>query len=144
MGKQSEFILIKTNLQKVTLSTELWNLALYDSYFLNISCTFIFLMQRMKKFSTCFKDRSRHSVWNHVIICFFFIFYFLLLFFFYSIHISLWNHGRDVRAEYIQQMLKEKEGSIFVFLISKRTNRILTLLTFPNFPILLVNVILLF
>lgn len=42
MGKQSEFILIKTNLgKKVTLSTELLNLALYELYFLNISCTLI-------------------------------------------------------------------------------------------------------
>lgn len=40
-------------------------------------------------------------------------------------------------------MLKEKEGSIFLK-NSKRTNRILTLLTFPNFPILLVNITLLF
>lgn len=41
MGKPSEFILIKTNLGKVTLSTELLNLALYELYFLNISCTLI-------------------------------------------------------------------------------------------------------
>lgn len=41
MGKQLEFILIKTNLGKVTLSTELLNLALYELYFLNISCTLI-------------------------------------------------------------------------------------------------------
>lgn len=51
--------------------------------------------------NTCFKDSSRHFVWNHVIICFF-----------YSIPVSLGNHGRDVRAEHVQQMLKEKEGSV--------------------------------
>lgn len=60
-------------------------------------------MQRMNKLNTCFKDRSRHSVWNHVII-----------YLFYSIHVSVRNHGRDVRAEYIQQMLKEKEGSFYL------------------------------
>lgn len=43
MGKQSEFILIKTNLPKVTLSTELWNLALYDSYFFEHKLHFYFL-----------------------------------------------------------------------------------------------------
>lgn len=41
MGKQLGFILIETNLGKVTLSTELLNLALYELYFLNISCTLI-------------------------------------------------------------------------------------------------------
>lgn len=71
-------------------------------------------MQRMNKLNTCFKDRSRHSVWNHVII-----------YLFYSIHVSVRNHGRDVRAEYIQQMLKEKEGSFY--LKKKKTNRILTI-----------------
>lgn len=69
-------------------------------------------MQRMNKLNTCFKDRSRHSVWNHVII-----------YLFYSIHVSVRNHGRDVRAEYIQQMLKEKEGSfLFLFFLIKKKN----------------------
>lgn len=86
-------------------------------------------MQRMNKLNTCFEDRSRHSVWHHVIICLF-----------YNIHVSLRNRGRDVRAEYTQQMLKEKEGSVSQKK-KKRTNRILTLLTFPNFPMLLVNII---
>lgn len=90
---------------------------------------FYFLMQRMNKLNTCFEDRSRHSVWHHVIICLF-----------YNIHVSLRNRGRDVRAEYTQQMLKEKEGSVSQKK-KKRTNRILTLLTFPNFPMLLVNII---
>lgn len=72
-------------------------------------------MQRMNKLNTCFKDRSRRSVWNHVII-----------YLFYSIHVSVRNHGRDVRAEYIQQMLKEKEGS-FYLKKKKKTNRILTI-----------------
>lgn len=58
-------------------------------------------MQRMNKLNTCFEDRSRHSVWHHVIICLF-----------YNIHVSLRNRGRDVRAEYTQQMLKEEEGSV--------------------------------
>lgn len=71
-------------------------------------------MQRMNKLNTCFKDRSRRSVWNHVII-----------YLFYSIHVSVRNHGRDVRAEYIKQMLKEKEGSFY--LKKKKTNRILTI-----------------
>lgn len=81
MGKPSEFILIKTNLGKVTLSTELLNLALYELYFLNISCTLI--CNTEDKLSSCFKDRSGHSFWNHVIICLF-----------YSIHVSLRNHDR--------------------------------------------------
>lgn len=38
-------------------------------------------------------------------------------------------------------MLKEKEGSICLF---KKEQTILTLLTFPNFPILLINLILLY
>lgn len=67
-------------------------------------------MQRINKLNTCFKDRSRHSVWNHVIICFF-----------YSIHVSLRNHGRDARAEYKQQMLKE-EGRFYFFFPFKKTN----------------------
>lgn len=62
---------------------------------------FYFLMQRMNKLNTRFEDRSRRSVWHHIIIC--------LL---YSVHVSLRNHGRDVRAEYTQQMLKEKEDSV--------------------------------
>lgn len=33
---------------------------------------FYFLMQRMNKLSTCFKDRSRHSVWKRIIICLFY------------------------------------------------------------------------
>lgn len=39
---ESEFILIKMNLGKVSLSAELFNLALYGLYFLNTSCTFVF------------------------------------------------------------------------------------------------------
>lgn len=99
MGKQSPN-LIKTNRGKVAPRTELFSLALYELYFFEHKLHFYFLMQRMNKLNTCFEDRSRHSVWHHVIICLF-----------YSIHVSLRNHGSDVRAEYTQHMLKE-EGSI--------------------------------
>lgn len=81
---------------------ELSNLASNESYYLNINCTFYFLIPRVNTANTCFEGRSRHSVWHHVIICLF-----------YSIHISLRTHGRDVKAECMEHVLRRGGGECF-------------------------------
>lgn len=92
-------------------------------------------MQRMNKLNTCFKDRSKHSVWNHVIICLF-----------YSIHgfpMISWQRW-EMWGQNTYSRCWRRRRVVFSFFNLRRTNRILTLLTFPDFPILLVNIILLY
>lgn len=56
-------------------------------------------MQRINKLNTCFKARSRHCLEPR---------YNLLILRYTRFPKKSWQ---DVRAEHIQQMLKEKEGS---------------------------------